>query len=114
MDAQLVKLAKTMKIPILTTDYNLNRVAELQGIQVLNMNELANALKPMVLPGEDLAVNIIQEGKEIGQGVAFLDDGTMIVVEGGRRFLNSQQDVTVTRVLQTTAGRIIFAHPKAG
>ena len=114
VDAELVKLAKTMKSPILTTDFNLNRVAELQGIQVLNVNELSNALKPMVLPGEEIAVHIIQEGKEVGQGVAFLDDGTMIVVEGGRRYLNSLQDVTVTRVLQTAAGRIIFAQPKAG
>ena len=113
VDGQLVKLAKTLKALILTTDFNLNRVAELQGIKVLNVNELANALKPMVLPGEEITVNIIQEGKEVGQGVAFLDDGTMIVVEGGRRYLNSLQDVTVTRVLQTTAGRIIFALPKA-
>ena len=113
VDAQLVKLAKTMKVPIMTTDFNLNRVADLQGIQVLNVNELAGALRPMVLPGEDLTVNIIQEGKEVGQGVAFLDDGTMVVVEGGRRYLNSLHDVVVTRVLQTAAGRIIFAQPKA-
>ena len=86
----------------------------MHGIQVLNLNELANAVKPMVLPGEDLTVNIVQEGKEMGQGVAFLDDGTMVVVEGGRRYLHSLQDVTVTRVLPTTAGRIIFAHTKAG
>ena len=114
VDGQLVKLAKAMKAPILTTDFNLNRVAELQGILVLNVNELANALKPMVIPGEELTVNIIQEGKEVGQGVAFLDDGTMVVVEGGRRYLNSLHNVTVTRVLQTAAGRIIFAQPKAG
>ncbi len=114
VDSQLVKLAKSMKSPILTTDFNLNRVAELQGIQVLNVNELANALKPMVLPGEDLTVNIVQEGKEVGQGIAFLDDGTMIVVEGGQRYLHSLRDVTVTRVLQTAAGRIIFAQPKVG
>ena len=101
-----------MKAYILTTDYNLNRVAELSGVTVLNVNQLANALKPMVLPGEELAVNIIQEGKEVGQGVAFLDDGTMVVVEGGRRLINSVQEVTVTRVLQTVAGRIIFAQPK--
>ncbi len=114
VDGKLVKLAKRMRASILTTDFNLNRVAEVQGVQVLNINELANALKPMVLPGEDLTVNIIQEGKEIGQGVAFLDDGTMVVVEGGRRYLNSTQDVTVTRVLQTAAGRIMFAQPKGG
>ena len=113
VDGELVKLAKSMKAPILTTDFNLNRVAELQGIKVLNVNELSNALKPMVLPGEELTVNIIQEGKEVGQGVAFLNDGTMVVVEGGKRYLNSVQDVAVTRVLQTAAGRIIFAQTKA-
>ena len=113
VDRQLVKLAKSMKATILTTDFNLNRVAEVQGIKVLNVNELANALKPMVLPGEEMAVNIVQEGKEVGQGVGFLDDGTMVVVEGGRRFLNSLQDVNVTRILQTAAGRIIFAQPKS-
>ena len=112
VDTELVRLAKDMKAYILTTDYNLNRVAELSGVTVLNVNQLANALKPMVLPGEELAVNIIQEGKEVGQGVAFLDDGTMVVVEGGRRLINSVQEVTVTRVLQTVAGRIIFAQPK--
>ena len=114
VDSQLVRLAKGMKSPILTTDYNLNRVAELQGVQVLNVNELANALKSIVLPGEDLRVNIVQEGKEPGQGVAYLDDGTMVVVEGGRRYLNAFHDVTVTRVLQTAAGRIIFAQPQNG
>ena len=112
VDAVLVQLAREMKSSILTTDYNLNRVAELQGVQVLNVNELANALKSIVLPGEELRVNIVQEGKEVGQGVAYLDDGTMVVVEGGRRFLNAFRDVVVTRVLQTTAGRIIFAQPK--
>ncbi len=114
VDGQLVKMAKSMDSPIMTTDFNLNRVADVQGIQVLNVNELANALRPAVLPGEDLTVNIVQEGKEMGQGVAFMDDGTMVVVEGGRRYINSLQDVTVTRVLQTAAGRIIFANPKAG
>jgi uncharacterized protein YacL len=114
VDSQLVRLAKGMKSPILTTDYNLNRVAELQGVQVLNVNELANALKSIVLPGEELRVNIVQEGKEAGQGVAYLDDGTMVVVEGGRRYLNAFHDVVVTRVLQTAAGRIIFAQPKSG
>ena len=114
VDAQLVKLAKGMKSPILTTDYNLNRVAELQGVQVLNVNELANALKSIVLPGEEMRINIVQEGKEAGQGVAYLDDGTMVVVEGGRRYLNAFHDVVVTRVLQTAAGRIIFAQPKGG
>ncbi len=114
VDSQLVQLARSMKSPILTTDYNLNRVAELQGVQVLNVNELANALKSIVLPGEERRVNIVQEGKEAGQGVAYLDDGTMVVVEGGRRYLNAFHDVIVTRVLQTAAGRIIFAQPKGG
>lgn len=112
VDAVLVQLAREMKSSILTTDYNLNRVAELQGVQVLNVNELANALKSIVLPGEELRVNIVQEGKEVGQGVAYLDDGTMVVVEGGRRYLNAFHDVVVTRVLQTAAGRIIFAQPR--
>ena len=114
VDSRLVQLARSMKSPILTTDYNLNRVAELQGVQVLNVNELANAVKSIVLPGEELRVNIVQEGKEVGQGVAYLDDGTMVVVEGGRRYLNAFHDVVVTRVLQTAAGRIIFAQPKIG
>ena len=114
VDSRLVSLARSMKASILTTDYNLNRVAELQGVQVLNVNELANALKSIVLPGEGMRVNIVQEGKEAGQGVAYLDDGTMVVVEGGRRYLNAFHDVVVTRVLQTAAGRIIFAQPKAG
>jgi uncharacterized protein YacL len=114
VDSRLVQLARSMKSPILTTDYNLNRVAELQGVKVLNVNELANALKSIVLPGEELRVNIVQEGKEAGQGVAYLDDGTMIVVDGGRRYLNAFHDVVVTRVLQTAAGRIIFAQPKGG
>jgi uncharacterized protein YacL len=114
VDAKLVKLAKQYNTsPIITNDYNLNKVAELQGVKVLNINELANAVKPALLPGEDMDVKIIQEGKELGQGVGYLDDGTMIVVEGGKPFLNSEIEVTVTRVLQTAAGRMIFAHPKA-
>jgi len=112
VDAKLVQLAKGWGVPILTTDFNLNRVAEIQGVQVLNINELANALKPIALPGEEMTVHVIQEGKESGQGVGFLDDGTMVVVEAGRRYINSYLDVTVTRVLQTAAGRIIFAQPK--
>jgi uncharacterized protein YacL len=114
VDARLVQLARSMQSSILTTDYNLNRVAELQGVQVLNVNELANALKSIVIPGEELRVNIVQEGKEAGQGVAYLDDGTMVVIEGGRRYINSSHDVVVSRVLQTAAGRIIFAQPKGG
>ena len=114
VDAQLVELARGMKSSILTTDYNLNRVAEIQGVKVLNVNELANAVKSIVLPGETLRVDIVQEGKEAGQGVAYLDDGTMVVIENGRRYINSSHDVQVTRVLQTAAGRIIFAQPRAG
>ena len=114
VDARLVELARGMKSSILTTDYNLNRVAEIQGVKVLNVNELANAVKSIVLPGETLRLDIVQEGKEAGQGVAYLDDGTMVVVENGRRLINSNHDVQVTRVLQTAAGRIIFAQPRAG
>ena len=114
VDSRLVLLAQKMKASILTTDYNLNRVAELQGVKVLNVNELANALRPVVLPSEELAIKVIQEGREPGQGVGFLDDGTMVVVEGGKRFINSHLDVAVTRVLQNASGRIIFAQPKAG
>jgi uncharacterized protein YacL len=112
VDAKLLRLAKSMDAPIMTNDYNLNRIAELEGVRVLNVNSLANAVKAIVLPGEEMAVHIIQEGKETGQGVAFLDDGTMVVVEGGRRHLNKELEVTVTRVLQTVAGRMIFAQPK--
>lgn len=113
-DAKLVRLARQWHCPIITNDFNLNRVAELQGVRVLNINELANAVKTIVLPGEELSIRIIQEGKETGQGVGFLDDGTMVVVEGGRRYLNTQMDILVTRVLQTAAGRMLFATPKSG
>jgi uncharacterized protein YacL len=112
VDAKLVQLGRILRCPILTNDFNLNRVAELQGVQVLNINELANAIKPVVLPGEELKVHVIQEGRESSQGVGFLDDGTMIVVEGGRRYINSHLDVIVARVLQTAAGRMIFANLK--
>ena len=112
VDAKLVALAKRYSGAILTNDFNLNRVAELQGIRVLNINSLANAVKPAVLPGEELRVRVIQEGKESGQGVGFLDDGTMIVVEGGARYIDADLDVAVTRVLQTVAGRMIFAQPR--
>ncbi len=111
VDAKLVELAKRRSRVVLTNDFNLNRVAELQGVRVMNINSLANAVKPAVLPGEDLRVKVIQEGKESGQGVGFLDDGTMIVVEGGARLIDRELDVTVTRVLQTVAGRMIFAQP---
>jgi len=112
VDAKLVALAKRYSGAILTNDFNLNRVAELQGLRVLNINSLANAVKPAVLPGEELRVKVIQDGKEAGQGVGFLDDGTMIVVEGGARFIDRELEVSVTRVLQTVAGRMIFAQPR--
>ena len=112
VDAKLVALARTRSRVILTNDFNLNRVAELQGVRVMNINSLANAVKPAVLPGEELRVRVIQEGKEAGQGVGFLDDGTMIVVEGGARHIDRDLDVSVTRVLQTVAGRMIFAQPR--
>jgi uncharacterized protein YacL len=112
VDSKLVRLASVYTCPILTNDFNLNRVAEIQGIQILNINQLANAVKSVVLPGEEMTTRIIQEGKESGQGVGFLDDGTMVVVEGGRRHLNEEVDIVVTRVLQTVAGRMIFAQPK--
>ena len=112
VDAKLVALARARSGVILTNDFNLNRVAELQGVRVMNINSLANAVKPAVLPGEELRVRVIQEGKEAGQGVGFLDDGTMIVVEGGVRYIDKDLDVAVTRVLQTVAGRMIFAQPR--
>jgi len=114
VDAKLVALARARSGVILTNDFNLNRVAELQGVRVMNINSLANAVKPAVLPGEELRVRVIQEGKEAGQGVGFLDDGTMIVVEGGARHIDKDLDVAVTRVLQTVAGRMVFAHPRQG
>lgn len=109
VDAQLVRLAKDMNGRVFTNDYNLNKVAELQGVSILNINELANALKPIVMPGEILRVKVIKEGKEYEQGVAYLDDGTMIVVDNGRSKIGHSTDVTVTSVLQTPAGRMIFA-----
>ena len=108
-DGKLVQLAKSLHCPIITNDYNLNRVAQLQGVSVLNINELANAVKTAVLHGETLKVRIIQEGTEPNQGVGYLDDGTMVVVEDGRRHMNENLDVTVTKVLQTAQGRMIFA-----
>ncbi len=113
VDSKLVKLAKSLGCAIITNDFNLNQVAKIQGVQVLNVNELANAVRPVALPGEEMQVSIIQEGKEFGQGLGFLDDGTMIVVENGLRYINSSITVVVTRMLQTAAGRMIFAHPKA-
>jgi uncharacterized protein YacL len=113
VDSKLLRLARECKGKVLTNDYNLNKVAELQGVPVLNINELANAVKPVVLPGEEMLVHVIKDGKEAGQGVAYLDDGTMIVVDGGRRHIGETIGVLVTSVLQTAAGRMIFAKPKA-
>ncbi len=110
VDARLVRLAKALDGAIVTNDFNLNKVAELQGVRVLNVNELANALKPVVLPGEEMSVAIVKEGKEASQGVGYLDDGTMIVVEGGRRHVGETIEVLVSSVLQTQAGKMIFAH----
>lgn len=112
VDAKLVALAKLMHAKIITNDFNLNKVAGLQGVQVLNINELANSLKPVVLPGESMKVFVLKEGKEHNQGVAYLDDGTMVVVENARKFIGKNVDVTVTSVLQTTAGRMIFTKLK--
>ena len=113
VDVRLVKLAKELDAGIVTNDFNLNKVAELQGVAVLNINELANALKPVVLPGEEMEVSIIKEGKETSQGIAYLDDGTMVVVEGARRHIGETLDVVVASVLQTVAGKMIFANLKA-
>ena len=112
VDAKLVALARARGAAILTNDFNLNRVADLQSIRVLNINSLANALKPAMLPGDTLRIKIITEGKEAGQGVGYLDDGTMIVVEGGARSVDRELDVMVTRVLQTVMGRMVFAQPR--
>ncbi len=112
VDAKLVELARRRGAGILTNDYNLNRVAQLDDVRVLNLNQLANALKPAFLPGDSLHVKVIQQGKEPGQGLAYLDDGTMIVVEGGGEMVDREIDVTVVRVLQTVAGRMVFAQPR--
>jgi uncharacterized protein YacL len=112
VDAQLVRIARALGGSIVTNDYNLNKVAALQGVRVLNVNELANAIKPVMLPGEELSVALIKDGKEAGQGVGYLDDGTMIVVEGGKKHIGETLDAVVTSVLQTVAGRMIFARPK--
>lgn len=112
VDDKLVILAKQLRCPILTNDYNLNRVAELQGVTVLNINELANAVKAVYIPGETMEVQVIQEGKESGQGVGYLDDGTMVVIEDGKNYIEQLIPVVVTKVLQTAAGRMIFARPE--
>jgi uncharacterized protein YacL len=114
VDAKLVALAQRRNCDVLTTDYNLNRVAQIQGVRVLNINELANAIRPVVLPGEELHVHVVQPGKEKNQGVGYLADGTMIVVENGDRLMNQEVITEVTRVFQTVAGKMIFATPKQG
>ena len=112
VDAKLLKLAQKIDGKVITNDYNLNKVAEFQGVPVLNINELSNAIKPVVLPGEEMTIDIVKDGKESSQGVAYLEDGTMIVVEGGRKYIGQTTIVIVTSVLQTAAGRMIFAKPK--
>jgi len=112
VDAKLIVLAKQMGGKVITNDFNLNQVAELQSVLVLNINELANAVKPVILPGETMNVRVIKEGKEQAQGVAYLDDGTMVVVENGRHLIGQTLDVIVTSILQTTAGRMIFTKKK--
>jgi uncharacterized protein YacL len=112
VDGKLVELARELSAKILTNDGNLSRVAQLRGIDVLNINELASSLRPVALPGEPMRVLVVREGKEAGQGVGYLDDGTMVVVDGGRRYLTQTIEVTVTSVLQTTAGRMIFTRPR--
>ena len=111
VDDKLVRLAQDMCGCVITNDFNLNKVAELKGVTVLNINELANAIKLVVLPGEEMVVTVVKEGKELNQGVAYLDDGTMIVVENGRNYMNETIHVAVTSVIQTNAGRMIFARP---
>jgi len=112
VDSKLLKLAQKLKGKVITNDFNLNKVAEFQGVPVLNINELANSIKPVVLPGEEMTVIVVKDGKESSQGIGYLDDGTMIVVEDGRRFMGVQIKVIVTSVLQTAAGRMIFAKSK--
>lgn len=109
-----MRAAKKMGGQVVTNDFNLNKVCELHNVPVLNINDLANAVKPVVIPGEDMHVVVIKDGKEQNQGVAYLDDGTMIVIEDGKKFIGDAIDVTVTSVLQTSAGRMIFAKPRNG
>jgi uncharacterized protein YacL len=113
VDDKLVLLARRLHCPVMTNDYNLNRVAEIQGVQVLNINDLANAVKAIYLPGESFEVRIVQKGREDGQGVGYLEDGTMVVVQDGVHHLGDDLSVEVTRVIQTAAGRMIFARPEA-
>ncbi|MFC2015828.1 PIN/TRAM domain-containing protein [Chloroflexota bacterium] len=113
VDDKLIMLAKQLRCPVVTNDYNMNRVAQLQGVLVLNINELANAVKSALLPGETISVRVIQEGTELGQGVGYLDDGTMIVVEEGRPYIGRTVPVLVKKVLQKTEGRLVFARPES-
>ena len=108
VDAKLVALGKKYKAPIITTDFNLNKVAQIEGVRVLNVNDLANALKPILLPDEQMEIKVIKEGKETGQGIGYLDDGTMVVIDGGKPYLGHTVNVVVTSILQTSAGRMIF------
>jgi uncharacterized protein YacL len=112
VDSKLLKLAQDMQGVVVTNDFNLNKVAQLQGMNVLNINELSNAVKPVVLPGEEMTAHVVKEGKEAGQGIAYFDDGTMIVVENGRRYVGKDVEVVVTSILQTPAGRMVFARLK--
>jgi len=112
VDSKLLKVAEEMNGVIVTNDFNLNKVADFQGVEVFNINELANAIKPVVLPGEEMTVTVIKDGKEDEQGVGYLNDGTMIVVEGGKNSIGKTIDVLVTSVLQTAAGRMIFTKKK--
>jgi len=112
VDTKILKLAREMEAKVITNDYNLNKVAELYGVQVLNINDLSNAIKPLVLPGEEMVVHVLRDGKEYGQGIGYLEDGTMIVVEGGKSYIGVDLEILVTSVLQTSAGRMIFAKPK--
>ena len=112
VDSKLLKLAETINGKVVTNDFNLNKVAQFQGVEVLNINELANAVKPVAIPGEEMIVQVVKEGKEHSQGIAYLDDGTMIVVDGGKKYMGQTISVLVTSVLQTPAGRMIFGKPK--
>jgi len=112
VDTKLIALGKRLGGKIVTNDYNLNKVAELQGIEVLNMNQLAMSLRPALLPGEQMSIKVLREGKEQGQGIGYLDDGTMVVVDDARKHLGKTVDVVVTSVLQTTSGRMIFSRLK--
>ena len=114
VDSKLLKLAQDLRGAVVTNDYNLNKVAKLQGMRVLNINELANAVKPVAIPGEEMTATVVKEGKEAGQGVAYLEDGTMIVVENGYKFIGRRLQLVVTSILQTAAGRMVFARPKFG